>query len=126
MKWVRFRDDLLAPLCLQLSGANGHDTKMSSSVLNALPSLGGASGRPRKRLYKLYADKSADLLPAENVDERNGRREIEFSERVGHHHWVVEQTFSLAEAFIITNADAYLAQSFSGCSATALRFYSWL
>ncbi len=122
------------PLVCQLSGANRHDSKMFSSVLNALPSLGGAPGRPRKRPYKLHADKGYDYSACREYCRKKGivpriaRRGIESSERLGRHRWVVERTLSWLNRFrklrirYERSADAYLALCSLACSVITLRF----
>ena len=58
----------------------------------------GRPDRPRKGPKKLHADKGYDFPPCRKALRRRGikariaRREIDSSERLGRHRWVVERT----------------------------------
>lgn len=66
--------------------------------VDAILAVKGLQGRPRKRPYKLHADKGYDYprcrryLKKRGIFSRIARRGIESSERLGKHRWVVERT----------------------------------
>jgi transposase len=91
------------PLAVHLSAANAHDATQMLSLVDAIPPIVGARGRPgrpRKRPAKLHADKAYDASPlrralrARGITPRIARRGIDSSERLGRYRWVVERTFS--------------------------------
>ena len=91
------------PLAVYLSAANAHDSKLLVPLVDAIPSIIGPRGkprRPRKRPAKLHADKaydSSDLrrsLRARSITPRIARRGVDSGERLGRYRWVVERTFS--------------------------------
>ena len=49
------------PLALTLTGANCHDSKALTDVLDAIGPVRQPRGRPRKRPAKLHADKGYDF-----------------------------------------------------------------
>lgn len=122
------------PLVCRISGANRHDSKMFVPTVDALPAIGGALGRPRKRPHKMHADKGYDY-PAcrahcrkHGIVPRIARRGVESSERLGRHRWVVERTLSWLNRFrklrirYERSVDAYLALCTLACSVITLRF----
>lgn len=83
-----------------LTAANVHDSKVFEELLDSVPPVKGARGRPRKRPGKLHADKGYDyprcrrFLRKHGIKARIARRGVESSERLGRWRWVVERTFS--------------------------------
>lgn len=78
-----------------------HDSKMLEAVLDDVPYIrSGRVGRPRRRPYKVHADKGYDAERCrEAIRRRNGvpriaRRGVESSQRLGRHRWKVERTLS--------------------------------
>ena len=74
---------------------------MLEAVLDSVPPVGnGRVGRPRRRPYKVHADKGYDYKRCREAIRRRGgvpriaRRGIESSERLGRHRWKVERTLS--------------------------------
>lgn len=74
---------------------------MLEAVLDDVPSIGnGRVGRPRRRPYKIHADKGYDFKRCREALRRRGavpriaRRGVESSERLGRHRWKVERTLS--------------------------------
>jgi hypothetical protein len=69
-------------------------------LLDAIPSVKGKPGRPRKRPEKLHADKAyrsrknQRALRARRIKSRIARPGVESSERLGRHRWVVERTIA--------------------------------
>jgi transposase len=91
------------PLAVRLSAANAHDATQLLPLIDAIPPIIGARGRPgrpRKRPTKLHGDKGYDssalrhALRSRGSTPRIARRGIDSSERLGRHRWVVERTLS--------------------------------
>ena len=86
------------PLVVLVGGANRHDSMLFEPCIDAITAIKGLYGRPRRRPYKLHADKGYDYprcrryLKKCGIVSRIARRGIESSERLGKHRWVVEQT----------------------------------
>lgn len=93
------------PLAFLLTGANVHDSKPFDELLDAVPSVRGKRGRPRRRPAKLHADKAYDFRRCRQACKRRGikarisRRGVETSQRLGRHRWVVERTFAWLNRF---------------------------
>jgi len=94
------------PLAAVISAANVHDSRMLEEAVDAVPGVrGGRGGMPRKRPYKLHADKGYDFrrcrrsLYVRGIVPRIARRGVESSERLGRYRWVVEQTLSWLNRF---------------------------
>lgn len=88
-----------------VSGANRHDSVMCEKCMDAIPAIAGLPGQARKRLAKLHADKGyvhkrcrAYLRPR-GIANRIARRDVESSERLGKHCWVVESAHGLFAGF---------------------------
>ena len=84
-----------------LSAANVHDMKMLAAVLDAVPPIkDGLPGRPRRRPYKVHADKGYDYRACREAIRRRGgvpriaRRGVETGGGLGRWRWVVERTLS--------------------------------
>ncbi|HBO9989480.1 MULTISPECIES: IS5 family transposase [Pseudomonadota] len=86
------------PLVVLVSGANRHDSMMFETCVDAIPAVKGLKGRPRRRPYKLHADKGYDYarcrvhLRKRGILSRIARRGVESREKLGKHRWVVERT----------------------------------
>ena len=86
------------PLAVLVSGANRHDSMLFEPCVDAIPAIKGFRGRPRRRPYKLHADKGYDYrrcrahLKKRGILSRIARRGVESSEKLGKHRWVVERT----------------------------------
>jgi IS5 family transposase len=94
------------PLAALLSAANLHDSRMLLEVVDAIePVRCHRRGRPRKRPYKLHADKAYDSqelrveLRRRAITPRIARRGIESSEKLGRYRWVVERTGAWLNCF---------------------------
>jgi len=48
------------PLVLSTTGTNRHDSMVFETLVDAIPAVLGLPGRPRKKPYKLHADKGYD------------------------------------------------------------------
>ena len=88
------------PLATVLSGANVPDGQRLLATVDAIPSVQGKRGRPRRRPDKLHADKAYDDkklrqgLRKRGIVPRLARRGVESAEKLGRHRWVAERTFS--------------------------------
>ena len=91
------------PLHALVSGANTHDSRMLTELLDTNPGVrehAGRPGRPRRRPDKLHADKGYDYprcrryLHRRGIGVRIARRGIEDSNRLGRVRWVVERTMA--------------------------------
>lgn len=93
------------PLAVELSAANQHDSTVFDTLLDAVPPVRQARGRPRRRPAKLHADKGYDFgkcrraLRKRGIKSRIARRGVESSQRLGRHRWVVERTFAWLNRF---------------------------
>jgi IS5 family transposase len=122
-----------------ISAANVHDSKMLEAAVDAIPPLQlphRHRGRPRKRPYKLHADKGYDYLRcrqalrSRGIIPRIARRGIESSERLGRYRWVVERTLSWLNRFrrlkvrYERRADIHQGFLSLGCAFICLRAFS--
>nr|WP_239157378.1 IS5 family transposase [Actinocatenispora thailandica] len=88
------------PLAADISAANTPDAALLLPLLDALPSVRGRIGRPRRWPGKLHADKAYDQrrlrreIAARGIKVRIARKGVESSQRLGRHRWVVERTMS--------------------------------
>ena len=93
------------PLVANISGALVHDSRMLIPLLEAVPSVAGLVGRPRKRPVKLHADKAyasrahRAWLRSRGIVPRIARYGIESRERLGKWRWVVERTLGWLHRF---------------------------
>ena len=77
------------PLAAMLPAVNVHDSKVFEELVDSVPPVLGARGRPRKRPDKLHADKGYDyprcrrFLRRRGIRARIARRGVESSERLG-------------------------------------------
>jgi transposase len=91
------------PLHALVTGANIHDSRMFTELLDTNPGVReqrGRPGRPRRRPEKLHADKGYDYprcrryLTRRGIGVRIARRGVEGSTRLGRVRWVVERTMA--------------------------------
>lgn len=93
------------PLVVLVSGANRHDSMVFEPCVDAIPAIKGLHGRPRRRPYKLHADKGYDCrccrahLKKGGILSRIARRGVESSEKLSKHCWVVERTLGWVAGF---------------------------
>ena len=97
------------------------------------PVRDGLAGRPRRRPYKVHADKGYDYRACREAIRRRGgvariaRRGVESSERLGRHRWVVERTFAWLNQYrrlrvrYERRADVHLALVTLGCAMICLK-----
>src|SRR6266478_943853 len=88
------------PLAVALTWANVHDSKMFTSMIDAVPAIRSWRGAPRKRPAKLHGDKAYDMercrraCRVRRIIDRIARKGIESKERLGRYRWVVERDFA--------------------------------
>lgn len=91
------------PLTIRLSVANAHDSTQLLPLVDAIPPIHGPRDKPgrlRKRPVKLHGDKAYDASPlrrplrTRGITPRIARREIDPSEWLGRHRWVVERSLA--------------------------------
>jgi len=93
------------PLHVLITGANTHDSRMLTALLDTNPGVRERAGRPRRRPEKLHADKGYDYprcrryLSRRGIGVRIARRGIEDSSRLGRVRWVVERTMAWLLSF---------------------------
>lgn len=116
------------PLHALVSGANTHDSRMLTELLDTNPGVREHAERPgrlRRRPDKLHADKGYDYprcrryLHQRGIGVRIARRGIEDSNRLGRIRWVVNAAWP-----------GYSAPGVSGCATNApapplRRCYCW-
>lgn len=93
------------PLAVLVGPANQHDSVPFEQILDGVPGIRQGRGRPRKRPWKLHADKAYDFTRCRVACRKRGmvpriaRRGVETAERLGKHRWVVERTFAWIRQF---------------------------
>ncbi|MGW4126473.1 IS5 family transposase [Nocardia sp. NPDC004711] len=93
------------PLAVTLTGGNRNDVTELMALIEAIPSVRGRRGRPRRRPDTLYADRGYDhdkyrkLVRDKGITPFIARRGIEHGSGLGVHRWVVEQSFALLHWF---------------------------
>jgi IS5 family transposase len=116
-----------------VTGANRHDSVVFEDLVDALPSVPGCIGKPRRWPDKLHADKGYDYarcrahLRRRGIKARIARKGIERNDRLGRHRWVVERTHAWIAAFgklrirFERSVHTHLALLSLACSAICLR-----
>ena len=122
------------PLAEFITAANVNEVTLLAEILDAVPPVGGRSGRPRRRPTKLHADKgyrsrkNQAVLRARGILSRVARPKVETSARLGRHRWVVERTFAWLnqmKRLVVRyerRADIHEAFLTLGCSLICFRF----
>ena len=93
------------PLVIRHSAANVNETTLLPSMVAAIPAIRQKRGRPRQRPAKLHADKGYDSranrlwLRQHGILPRIARRQIDSSQKLGRHRWVVERTLAWLNRF---------------------------
>src|SRR5439155_4622059 len=88
-----------------LTGGNRHDVTQLLPLIQAIPSVRGKRGRPRRRPDSLYADRAYDYdiyrdqVSGKGITPHFARRGVEHGSGLGVHRWVVEQTVALLHWF---------------------------
>jgi len=93
------------PLAWRLTGGNRHDVTQLIPLLEAVPAVRGAVGRPRRRPERLLADRGYDFetqrraLRERGIEPVIARRQTEHGSGLGRYRWVVERTFAWLHHF---------------------------
>lgn len=93
------------PLAVTLTGGNRHDVTQLMPLLDAIPSIRGLRGRPRRKPRRLYADRGYDfnkyrrLLWKRGIKPVIARRGVAHGSGLGKVRWVVERTFAWLHQF---------------------------
>jgi transposase len=88
------------PLAIAHTAANVHDSRMALSLVDAVPAIKQAQGRPRRRPMHLLADRAYDAdaairrpLRQRGIREIIARRKTEHGSGLGEFRYVVEAFF---------------------------------
>jgi transposase len=93
------------PLAVTLTGGNRHDVTQLLPLLDAIPSIRGLRGRPRRNPRRLYADRGYDfdkyrrLLRKRGIKPLIARRGVAHGSGLGKVRWVVERAFAWLHQF---------------------------
>lgn len=93
------------PLAWSVSAGNRHDVTPLAPLLDRVPPIKGARGRPRRRPDVLYADRADDHrshrreLRRRGITARIARRGTDHGSGLGRHRWPVEQTIALIHRY---------------------------
>jgi transposase len=89
------------PLAFSATGGNRNDVTQLIPLLDGVPAVRGAIGRPRRRPERLIADrgKYRRLLWQRGVKPMIARRQTDHGSGLGRHRWVVERTFAWLHNF---------------------------
>jgi hypothetical protein len=93
------------PLALSLTGGNRNDVTQLIPLIEAIPSVRGRLGRPRRRPDSLYADRGYDhdkyrrKLWKKGIKPVIARRGTAHGSGLGAHRYVVERTIGLLHWF---------------------------
>jgi len=93
------------PFAIQLTGANRNDSQQALALVDAIPSLQGARGRPRHRPNRVLGDRGYDAeairqgLRARHIGPFLAKRNTEQGSGLGRWRWVVERTFAWLNQF---------------------------
>lgn len=121
------------PLVVSLTSGNRHDVTQLMPLLDAIPRIRGARGRPRHRPRRLFADRGYDydkyrrLLRARGITPKIARKGTAHGSGLGKTRWVVERTFAWLHQFkrlrirYEIRADLHLGLLQLACSIICLR-----
>ncbi|WP_408057287.1 IS5 family transposase [Streptomyces bobili] len=93
------------PLAVSLTGGNRHDVTQLIPLLDKIPAVSGAAGRPRRRPDMLFADRGYDhdkyrrLLWKRGIRPAIAQRGQPHGSGLGIFRWVVERTISWLHGF---------------------------
>jgi transposase len=93
------------PLAFSVTGGNRNDVTQLIPLLDAVPAVRGAVGRPRRRPESVIADRGYDhnkyrrLVWERGVRPVIARRQTEHGSGLGRYRWVVERTFAWLHNF---------------------------
>lgn len=93
------------PLSIILTEANRHDVTQLLPLLDAIPSIAGKPGRPRRKPALVQADRAYDSQPLRNtlaarrIDTQLARRNTAHGSGLGVTRWVIERTIAWLHQF---------------------------
>lgn len=93
------------PLSVILTGANRHDVTQLMPLVEAIPTVGGLRGAPKRKPALIQADRAYDsnplraLLAQQGIDTQIARRRTAHGSGLGKTRWVVERTISWLHQF---------------------------
>jgi transposase len=93
------------PLAVRLTGANRNDSQEALALVDAIPPLRGACGRPRQRPDGVVGDRGYDAaairrgLRARHIEVWVAIRGTTHGSGLGRWRWVVERTFAWLNQF---------------------------
>lgn len=93
------------PLAIQLTGANRNDSQQALALVDAIPSLQGERGRPRRRPDCVLGDRGYDAeairqgLRVRHILPLLAKRNTPNGSGLGRWRWVVERTFAWLSQF---------------------------
>ncbi len=93
------------PLAFSLTGGNRNDVTQLIPLVDAVPSVRGTVGRPRRRPQRVTADRGYDhdthrrLLWQRGITPEIARRQTEHGTGLGRYRWVVERSFAWLHQF---------------------------
>ena len=93
------------PLAFSVTGGNRNDITQLIPLLDAVPAVGGVSGRPRRRPDSVLADRAYDhdkyrrQVRARGIKPVIARRQTGHGSGLGRYRWVVERTFAWLHNF---------------------------
>jgi len=93
------------PLAFSVTGGNRNDVTQLIPLLDGVPPVRRAVGRPRRRPDSLIADRGYDhdkyrrLVRQRGVKPLIARRQTEHGSGLGRYRWVVERTFAWLHNF---------------------------
>lgn len=93
------------PLVSVLTGANTNDITQLKALVEAIPSVRGKPGRPRRRPQRVQGDRGYDSEPHRQWLRRLGiepvlaKRNTPHGSGLGVHRWVVERTLAWLHQF---------------------------
>lgn len=93
------------PLAVQVTAANAHDVTQLLPLVDAIPSVRGQVGHPRRRPERLQGDRAYDSEPHREELLRRGiqpilaERNTEHGSGLGKSRWVVERCLSWLHQF---------------------------
>jgi transposase len=88
-----------------LGPANRHDSVAFEALLDAIPPIRTPHRHRRHRPTKLHADKAYDIprcwaaCRARHILGRIARKQVDSSQTLGRHRWVIERTFAWLSRF---------------------------
>jgi transposase len=93
------------PLAFSVTSGNRNDVTQLIPLLDGVPAVRGAVGRPRRRPVQLIADRGYDhdsyrrLVRQRGVKPLIARRQTKHGSGLGRYRWVVERTFAWLHNF---------------------------